>query len=68
MIPNDHKDPEKGTTTAVVPVDNAAEQHTIHLADVDAAARLVAGFDREITPEEEKRVLRKIDRRLLPLM
>ena len=68
----DDKDSEKNagakTYVADVEIDNRAENHRVHLKDIDEVAELVAGFDREITEEEVKRIRRKIDYRLLPCM
>ena len=68
----DDKDSEKSagakTYVADVEIDNRAENHRVHLKDIDEVAELVAGFDREITEEEVKRIRRKIDYRLLPCM
>ncbi|OJT11345.1 hypothetical protein TRAPUB_12145 [Trametes pubescens] len=37
-------------------------------ADVDTAAKLAAGLDHELTPEESERLRKKIDWHILPLM
>ena len=48
--------------------DSAINTHQVHLKDIDDAAALVAGFQGEITEEQSRRVRRKIDLQLLPLM
>lgn len=44
------------------------ETHQVRLQDVDEAAKFVAGFHGEITEEDSRRVRRKIDLHMLPLM
>ncbi|EME82449.1 uncharacterized protein MYCFIDRAFT_40591 [Pseudocercospora fijiensis CIRAD86] len=44
------------------------ETHQIRLQDADEAAKFVAGFDRVVTEEESRRVKRKIDLHLMPLL
>jgi hypothetical protein len=44
------------------------ELHHVTLHEADEAAAFVSGFQGEIDPIEAKRVLRKIDWNLLPLM
>lgn len=48
--------------------DVAVHTHRVHLRDVDDAAALVAGVHDEITEEQSRRIRRKIDRHMLPLM
>jgi hypothetical protein len=48
--------------------ENYKHQAVVAVSAVDTAAALVSGEDVELTPEEEKRILRKIDFHILPLM
>lgn len=52
--------------------DEKQVQVNVHVAvadqDVDTAARLAAGVDQELTPEESNRLRKKIDWHILPLM
>jgi len=61
------KSEKYGAKTTVTSADHA-DAHHVHLAEADEAAAFVAGFHGSIDPEEAKRVLRKIDWNLLPLM
>lgn len=62
------KNEKYDATTGVQSADHTDAAHHVHLAEADEAAAFVAGFHGEIDPEEAKRVLRKIDWNLLPLM
>ncbi|KAK8845605.1 hypothetical protein IAR55_006321 [Kwoniella newhampshirensis] len=57
-----------GNDTKVLPVADHEEAHHVALHDVDEAAAFVAGFHGEITEEQSRRVRRKCDMHLLPLM
>ena len=48
--------------------DITVETHKVKLSEIDDAAELVAGFHGEVTEEQSRRVRRKIDLHLLPLM
>lgn len=47
---------------------STVQTHQVHLKDLDDAAALVAGFEGEVTEEQSRRVRRKIDLHILPLM
>lgn len=51
----------KGTSVGV-------QVHNVRLHDIDDAAAFVAGYQGEVTEEQSRRVRRKIDRHILPLM
>lgn len=61
--------PEKGSLASK---DEKKSELNVHVAlvtdEVDTGAALVAGKHVEITPEEARRIRRKIDRHLMPLM
>ncbi|KAK4684968.1 hypothetical protein P7C73_g5190, partial [Tremellales sp. Uapishka_1] len=64
-----YKDAEKSLSQADVQIVSAqGEGHHVELNDIDEAAAFVSGFHGSISAEDEKRVKRKIDMHLLPLM
>lgn len=46
----------------------SVETHQVKLRDIDDAAALVAGFHGEVTEDQSRRVRRKVDLHILPLM
>src|SRR5690348_16421064 len=63
----DEKGEEHGASTTVSDLQKSTTIDTLHN---DEAVRVLATYagDSEWTPAEEKRVVKKIDRRLLPLL
>ena len=70
-----HSDSEKASSSISPDTEHPPLSRDVHgtkkvaLADIDVAAQLVAGKDLDAVDQAEaKRVLRKIDRHILPLM
>ncbi|KAL7413287.1 MFS general substrate transporter [Mrakia frigida] len=66
----DDIDEKKGNDNTVVLSKEVGHGHDLHTTahDADASAALVAGFTGELDPAEAARVLKKIDRHILPMM
>ena len=63
-----HTNPSPVVETSGKNEDTKVATHQVRLCDIDEAGAFVAGFDGEITEEQSRRVRRKIDKHMLPLM